>query len=99
MDNRITETIAANVDEYRKSNRMTKRVLADALGMNYNSLRNKMCGKSEWKWSEIMTLAEMTRMTRDEHAGKCTGSETQPTGGMAHPLSPCRLPGGFPPEP
>lgn len=71
MDNRITETIAANVDEYRKSNRMTKRVLADALGMNYNSLRNKMCGKSEWKWSEIMKLAEMTGMTPDELAGTC----------------------------
>ena len=69
MNTETTKTIADNINRYRKLRKVTQKALASELGMTANSLRSKMCGESEWKWSEILKLSEITGMTPTELAG------------------------------
>lgn len=69
MNTETTKTIADNIDRYRKPRKVTQKALASELGMTANSLRSKMRGESEWKWSEILKLSEITGMTPTELAG------------------------------
>lgn len=47
----------------------TRDELAKGIGMSRPTLRSRIEGRSEWKWSEVVKVAEVTGSTLDELAG------------------------------
>lgn len=47
----------------------TKAELADRLGMSRNTLLNKIAGESEWTWSQILAIHDITGASLNELAG------------------------------
>lgn len=63
------KTIDLHISDYMRQENMTVQQMADELSMTANSLRWKRSGKQDWKWSEILKLAELTGKTPDELSG------------------------------
>ena len=43
--------------------------LADLIGITRPSLRERLKGNAQWKWSEVIRVAEITDCSLDELAG------------------------------
>ena len=52
----------------------TREELARKLGMTRPTLFNRMNGETEWTWSEIISICELTGATPNELAGIAIGS-------------------------
>lgn len=65
MTDRINEKLGAWLLE--KGN--TNEKLADMIGITRPSLRERLNGNAQWKWSEVIRVAEITNCSLDELAG------------------------------
>lgn len=47
--------------------------LAEQIGITLPTLRERLAGRNQWKWSEVIRVAEITGCTLDELAGRKDG--------------------------
>ena len=62
------KAIDKSIAYYMADTGLTREQVAKQLGMSANTLRWKRAGESDWSWSEILTLSELTGKTPDELA-------------------------------
>lgn len=60
------ESIDRAIESFLKENGMTQQEFADRLGTNTNSLRWKRHGKNDWKFSEVLKVAEIIGVDADD---------------------------------
>ena len=63
------ESIDKAIAHYMVDEALTQEGMAKLLSMTTNTLRWKREGKSDWTWSEILTLADLIGKTPDQLAG------------------------------
>ena len=63
------KAIDKSIAHYMADTGLTREQVARQLGMSANTLRWKRSGETDWAWSEILTLSELTGKTPDELAG------------------------------
>lgn len=68
MKEQTAKAVDAEIKRYMDESGNTYTWLAERLGMNQLTLHNKRTGKTEWKWSEILKLCELTGKSPDELA-------------------------------
>lgn len=64
-----TRTIARGIVVFMFETQTTLEQVARHLGISNVTLRSKLRGQSEWRWSEILKLCELTGKSPDELAG------------------------------
>lgn len=47
--------------------------LAERIGITLPTLRERLTGRNQWKWSEVIKVAEITDCSLDELAGLTVG--------------------------
>ena len=60
------ERLSKAVRVYQANSGKSQKQVAKEIGMTPESLRNKLCGRTEFKLSEINRLCQMVGMTLDE---------------------------------
>lgn len=65
MTQRINEKIGAYLLESGSS----REALADSLGITRPTLRSRLNGETEWRWGEVIKIAEITKSSMNELAG------------------------------
>lgn len=63
------EAIDRNIGYFMVEQKITREQMAALLDMSANTLRWKREGKSEWAWSEVLMLSDITGKSPDELAG------------------------------
>ena len=69
MVQRTVESIDKAIAYHMVDEKLTREDVAKELGISTLSLRMKRNGERDWKWSEILKIAEMVGKTPDEIAG------------------------------
>lgn len=64
------ERIAEKVGAWLLVSGNTKQLLSDKLGMSVGALNNRLSGETEWSWSEVCKLAEITGCSLSDFATK-----------------------------
>lgn len=65
MSQQINEKIGAYILESGSS----REELADKIGITRPTLRSRLNGETDWRWGEVIKIAEITNSTMNELAG------------------------------
>lgn len=69
MKHNTVEAIDTAISEYMAANDCGNTQMAALMKMTTNTLRSKRNGSSDWSWSEILKLADLTGKSPDQLAG------------------------------
>ena len=69
MEDRAVKTIDLAIGYFMVEQKLTREQMAELLGISTNTLRWKREGKTDWSWSEILRLSDITGKSPDELAG------------------------------
>lgn len=69
LEDRAVKTIDLAIGYFMVEQKLTREQMAELLGISTNTLRWKREGKTDWSWSEILRLSDITGKSPDELAG------------------------------
>lgn len=69
MEDTITKSIDVKIGKFMDEQKLTVERMSALLGMTPTTLRWKRRGEKDWKWSEILRLADLLGESPDELAG------------------------------
>lgn len=67
---KAAESIDQHISKFMTEQKLGVGEMAGLLGMTPNSLRWKRQGKQDWKWSEVLKLADLFGMSVDQLIGR-----------------------------
>lgn len=69
LEDRAVKAIDLAIGYFMVEQKLTREQMAELLGISTNTLRWKREGKTDWSWSEILRLSDITGKSPDELAG------------------------------
>lgn len=69
MEEKAIKAIDLAIGYFMVEQKINREQMAALLGMSTNTLRWKREGKTDWSWSEILRLSDITGKSPDELAG------------------------------
>ena len=69
LEQQVTSSIDRNIGYFMVEQKLNREQMAALMSMSANTLRWKREGKTDWAWSEILRLSEITGKSPDELAG------------------------------
>ena len=76
MEQQTIKAVDLAIGYYMVEQRITREQMASLMGMSANTLRWKREGKTDWSWSEILRLSDITGKSLDELAGMSASAIT-----------------------